>query len=956
MPGNRLGVKAIGRGQARFTIVAAAVLCLAANAGQGGEAPKLPIAVKLPQPGAARLCVFDEQGNVVQQLCTEELPAGEHTVWCAKPALSAARPPAQSGQGESSSPPGAAGSGRYRWAGVVGPRITPRRALAFSPIWYPPREGGGPWLGSGLVRSIACVGKSVWLCAYSESGDCLIEANGQMRRLWGARRVLQLWPAYLAADGQRLFFLAFAEQTQSVAIAEIDHQSKRARLLVLDSAAAADVAAISGFAVSDGLALVALRERSLVLVYDLRRGEKARWYKPECSLAEAAGPSCGSEPVRRIALPQPRALCALPTGEVACLSGVRVVAIDPRCGRVRPLLSGKLENPISLAADARGAIFIGEGEPRHQVLCLSAKGDVVRTYGKPGARKPGPFDNDELEEPAALAVDWQGRLWVAEHCPAAPRLSLWESTRRCLGAVVVPQQSCGGPSVDPADATRIFYGGLELRRRGEGRAVELVRLIFRPDDRSYTTFGAAPGRAFRREGRLFFASAQGWGKTGLSVVWADSGYGARPVAAVGKIPQQLLARIARIPEDPHFGEKVKQRVDETINFNWGNNPPDPDVQRDHFAARWSGVLRAPAAGTYTFITTSDDGVRLAIDGRVIINNWTTHGATEDRGTIELEQGTHSILLEYFEAGGHAQIKLEWEGPGIAREVIPADALAVSDAPGAARGLAATFYHEWHPPQPGLLFAWTDENGDGRVQMYEVATGNITYAGDPWERLGAAWQCLPNERFDLAFTTATPASAALAFCKARDFTLLGYPIFELPNRFLRLPQFSRAATAVMVTARGEAIAVFEKVVSLAPSGKIGWLCDTAPFCYGFPAFAEKPTAQRGSAPLVLILGSGATTADHEEIICLVSTTGLVTLITADGVVVDQFSLSDVLGERWRANSDAAYFMCNGAFQEAYDGTGHIRHYIVLGHPFCVVFEVSGLNELRRLSGGPVGASP
>ncbi|WP_372644592.1 PA14 domain-containing protein [Ancylomarina sp.] len=108
-----------------------------------------------------------------------------------------------------------------------------------------------------------------------------------------------------------------------------------------------------------------------------------------------------------------------------------------------------------------------------------------------------------------------------------------------------------------------------------------------------------------------------------------------------------------------------------LNYNWGSGAPESTlVGIDNFSIRFQGNVKAPQTGTYTFYTTSDDGVRLCVDGTRIINNWTDHGPTVNTATVNLIAGQATpIKLEFYENGGGAVIKLEWQGPGLAREYV-----------------------------------------------------------------------------------------------------------------------------------------------------------------------------------------------------------------------------------------------------------------------------------------------
>jgi len=123
-------------------------------------------------------------------------------------------------------------------------------------------------------------------------------------------------------------------------------------------------------------------------------------------------------------------------------------------------------------------------------------------------------------------------------------------------------------------------------------------------------------------------------------------------------------------EGMNFDKKIFSRLDKVIDFSYGNNAPNEELTRDTFSIRWEGQIYIPKDGDYTFITKSDDGVRLWVDGTQIINNWTNHSVVEDSGTVSLTQGKVDIKLEYFENSGSSTINLFWSSNSFSREVIP----------------------------------------------------------------------------------------------------------------------------------------------------------------------------------------------------------------------------------------------------------------------------------------------
>ncbi|MHC4433180.1 MAG: PA14 domain-containing protein [Planctomycetota bacterium] len=134
-----------------------------------------------------------------------------------------------------------------------------------------------------------------------------------------------------------------------------------------------------------------------------------------------------------------------------------------------------------------------------------------------------------------------------------------------------------------------------------------------------------------------------------------------------------------------WDDLAMKRLDPTVDFSWGNGSPEPEVVNvDNFKVRWTGEVVIPSAGTYTFHTQTDDGVRLWVNDILVLENWTDHGSTHDSGDIDLEGGRrYPIKLEWYENGGGAICQLSWESPRIARQIIPSSYLWVGgDRPNA----------------------------------------------------------------------------------------------------------------------------------------------------------------------------------------------------------------------------------------------------------------------------------
>ncbi|MBA3938846.1 MAG: hypothetical protein H0X38_15470, partial [Planctomycetes bacterium] len=129
-------------------------------------------------------------------------------------------------------------------------------------------------------------------------------------------------------------------------------------------------------------------------------------------------------------------------------------------------------------------------------------------------------------------------------------------------------------------------------------------------------------------------------------------------------------------------ELLTARTDETVDFEWGDGEqPDPAVPASNWSARWSGQVMPLFTDTWTFTTLSDDGARLWIDGKLVVDAWRDQAPTESTGTIALEAGKrYDLKLEYYQGGASAAMKLMWQCARQDREIIPKAQLFTGAAP------------------------------------------------------------------------------------------------------------------------------------------------------------------------------------------------------------------------------------------------------------------------------------
>ena len=160
---------------------------------------------------------------------------------------------------------------------------------------------------------------------------------------------------------------------------------------------------------------------------------------------------------------------------------------------------------------------------------------------------------------------------------------------------------------------------------------------------------------------------------------------------------------------------VQNRIDATIGgiaTNWGAGSPIPGVVNpDHFHVRWEGEVQAKFTSDYVFRTRSDDGVRVWLNGAMIIDHWSDHGPADKSSDppISLVAGMkYNILIEYYDRTDNSTIELWWQRVGVAgsEEIIPQTQLYPAALPNA-----------WIGQGTGLMASYV--NWDAVAQTWQV---------------------------------------------------------------------------------------------------------------------------------------------------------------------------------------------------------------------------------------------
>ena len=176
-----------------------------------------------------------------------------------------------------------------------------------------------------------------------------------------------------------------------------------------------------------------------------------------------------------------------------------------------------------------------------------------------------------------------------------------------------------------------------------------------------------------------------------------------------------------------FTAPAATRVDARVNFDWSSGAPLASMSTDTFSVRWTGQVVPQFTETYTFYTISDDGVRLWVNGQLVVSNWTDHAAVENRGTIALRGGQrYDIRMDFYERGGLATARLLWSSPSTTKAVIPTARLF----PSTALTIRVNFQTASAPVPPGHLpDAGAAFASRGNGYTYGWLVDNTQYARD-----------------------------------------------------------------------------------------------------------------------------------------------------------------------------------------------------------------------------------
>lgn len=193
------------------------------------------------------------------------------------------------------------------------------------------------------------------------------------------------------------------------------------------------------------------------------------------------------------------------------------------------------------------------------------------------------------------------------------------------------------------------------------------------------------------------------------------------------------------------GDPTLVRGETQIDYDWGSASPAANVVANGFSVRWSGNVSFEAGDSYTFSATSEDGVRVWVDGGLLLDQWREQSATSVTASRYVTQGVHPVIVEYFKGEGTGSIKFSWQrggsatsgtstpaptsGPGTPTQTpVPSGSVIVDDQnTGFSKGGPASSWYERSVGYNGHTY-WT-YNSDAQVYNWAKWTPQLPQAGN-----------------------------------------------------------------------------------------------------------------------------------------------------------------------------------------------------------------------------------
>ncbi|MHC4503614.1 MAG: PA14 domain-containing protein, partial [Planctomycetota bacterium] len=334
---------------------------------------------------------------------------------------------------------------------------------------------------------------------------------------------------------------------------------------------------------------------------------------------------------------------------------------------------------------AMGCFFLCEWEPPARTVWIEGEKAVRHNF-----RRHGWYDS--VDKSRLSNGEWLSHYREQEAGEAAYEFDVAQAGRYVLWLRCNPVQSQVSYRLDGGERTPVDFANV----------IDRQNLVQKRDHRfiGWVRLGApelAAGRhtlEFRLTGRIANSGAIDCICLTKDTSFIPSGAKRPPEAparAMAEGPaydEDARGLLGTYYADTELRRRVMERVDPRVDFNWRQGSPAPGMPKDNFSVRWEGAIVPPATGAYVLTLKSDDGARLWVRGRQLLDNWGPQTVTLTLAPIPLEAGRPcEVKLEYMEGPGDASVSLLWTGPGVPAAVpIPSECLRPPQTVDLERGL------------------------------------------------------------------------------------------------------------------------------------------------------------------------------------------------------------------------------------------------------------------------------
>ena len=489
-------------------------------------------------------------------------------------------------------PPGA-----YRATGLTHDGLGAEFDMTFYNPGTPPwltTDGSGAW-GADHTGPGAAAAAGDWMilaCPGVEGGSGIFAIAPDGKKKWGDKRGATV----LAADASHVYAIANSWYV-SGALCRFDKMTGANKPFILDG-----------------------KPRPFELPIKEVFGEEIK--TPVTALAAHAGRlamALGDGTLALLAADSATVLKRFPAGGVAitalafgndgklnAVQAGKLASVNPETGVLTAIPAQGLGIATGLAVDADGNLITADTGPDGQVKAFTPAGALAYTCGTQGGRpRRGVWDPQTMRQMSSVAVDSQGRVWVAEQCETPRRVSVWgkdgKLVRDYIGNSGYSGTDCFLHDTDPSLA---YVGPVELKLDRATNSWAVSQVLWVPDPAAGERFDASPHSAGDwGQSSIITSSASGqkisylYAYKGPSVVFMQRGAAWQPVAAIGLVeqfrPDAAVSHATPASPDPLAG------LDPKAGIFWNDANGDGKVSLDEctvvpgglsLGAMWAGFM------------------------------------------------------------------------------------------------------------------------------------------------------------------------------------------------------------------------------------------------------------------------------------------------------------------------------------------------------------------------------